>query len=67
MPDINHSEITSLRVKARHEKIKCLKESQQIPALITLKTKEVDVNDVRPGLDVVFCVDISGSMSGNKL
>jgi len=32
-----------------------------------LTTQEVDVDKVRPGLDLIFCIDISSSMSGVKL
>ena len=27
----------------------------------------MDVNDAKPGLDLILCIDISGSMSGQKL
>lgn len=35
--------------------------------LVNLRTLEVEVQNNRPQLDLIFCVDISGSMSGKKL
>lgn len=35
--------------------------------MINVTTQELEIQNNRPQLDLIFCIDISGSMSGKKL
>ena len=40
------------------------KEIQKIPVMLEIKTQEVEMDESRPGIDIVIAIDISGSMQG---
>lgn len=40
------------------------KDVQKIPVMLEIKTDEVEMDESRPGIDIVIAVDISGSMTG---
>lgn len=67
MPIINHQEVVQINMKTNYGRLKINKEKQTLPLLLTVNTLEVDVEKVRPGLDLILCIDISSSMSGTKL
>ena len=66
-PEINYDESLQITVKSRYNKLKILKEYQILPVLINLSVEELDIENVKVGVDIVFVIDTSGSMMGNKL
>ena len=35
--------------------------------MLEIKTQEVEMDESRPGIDIVIAIDISGSMQGQKI
>ena len=42
-------------------------EAQKIPVMVEIKSEEVEMDESRPGIDIVIAVDVSGSMQGDKI
>lgn len=53
-------------ISSKYTKIQRLPGKQEIPVLVKLKTKNLEVNN-REGIDLIIVVDVSGSMQGNKI
>ncbi len=54
-------------VSSRYEKIQRKNESQKIPLMMTVLAEEVELDEERPGLDLIVMIDVSGSMQGQKI
>ena len=64
---VNYDKLVSLHLDSRYEKISKLDQKQIIPFMVTYKAKDEKMENERVGLDLVMIIDISGSMSGQKI
>lgn len=64
---IDLTKIVNFRLDAEHARIKSSKEVQKLPLMVTVGAADVDLGKKRVGLDIVMVIDISGSMSGEKI
>lgn len=55
------------RADSRYQKIKKIKEKQDIPVMLTLQTDDLELDSGRVGIDLVVVIDVSSSMSGQKI
>ena len=54
-------------IQSRFPKIKKTNSPQKIPVMLSLLSDEVEVDEDRAGLDLIIMIDVSGSMSGEKI
>lgn len=66
-PHVDFSKVVEFRLDGLHAKIRSSDAPQTIPVMVTVGAKDVDLGKQRLGLDVVMIIDISGSMSGEKI
>lgn len=64
---VDFTKIVNFRLDAEYTKIKRSNEVQKIPLMVTVGAADVDLGKKRVGLDLVMVIDISGSMSGEKI
>jgi Mg-chelatase subunit ChlD len=64
---IDFESIVSVHLSSRFSKIKKSSEKQVIPLMVSYKSKEEDLKNNRFGLDLVIMIDVSSSMSGEKI
>lgn len=65
--DIDLNKAVELIVKSRFDKIKRSSEPQKIPLCVNVVSEEIEIEGNRPALDLIMCIDVSGSMSGEKI
>lgn len=63
----NLEEAVSLKIDSRYKKIQRKTQPQSIPVMISLTAEEIDDETERSGLDLVLVIDVSSSMSGEKI
>ena len=63
--------ITDIKLKLAHSKISreqlAKGPSSEIPMIVSVKTGDIDSEEFRQSLDLVILIDVSGSMSGQKI
>ena len=59
--------ITSLSLITKSENLVRSEMTGEIPIVVSVKTEDVETEEFRSGLDLVMLVDVSGSMSGEKI
>jgi Mg-chelatase subunit ChlD len=64
---IDFENIVSLDIESRYKKIKSSTKNQIIPLMVSYRTKDQKIDNNRAGLDLVFVIDVSGSMEGEKI
>lgn len=63
----NLGDAVHLRIDSRYTKIKRNQQAQVIPIMFTLKADEIDIEKERSGVDLILVIDVSSSMSGEKI
>lgn len=69
-PISNPNDIIRLKLRSTYSKISKAdydSEETKIPLLVSVETDDVEDDDLRQGLDLVLVIDISTSMSGDKI
>jgi Mg-chelatase subunit ChlD len=65
--NLDYEKIVSVHLDSRFSKIKRSSEKQVIPLMVSYKAKDQDLENNRVGLDLVMIIDVSASMSGEKI
>lgn len=60
-------DLVNFTLDSRYKKIQKKNTKQIIPLKISLKYPEINVEEIRTALDLIIVIDVSGSMSGQKI
>ena len=61
------NKLITFNIKSQYNMIQRKKEVQRIPVMFELKSEEIEMDESRPGIDIVIAIDVSGSMNGQKI
>ena len=61
------NKLITFNIKTQYDMIQRKNEAQKIPVMVEVKSEEVEMDESRPGIDIVIAVDVSGSMQGDKI
>ena len=64
---LDFEKMIRFHIQSRFHKIKKINSPQKIPLMLSLLSDEVEVDEDRAGLDLIIMIDVSGSMSGEKI